>query len=250
LLYLLPLAVAACSESGKTPTEFAKPQFDLDPTKTVLTAAFSVDAEMDRAIAYDWTLTETVVPLRDTVEIGESADFAYTLTATRTVRSDLANLRSNGSVCVTNAGGLPTDRLDVLAKLQNSTDGGTTWNDQRTVVVDVTGYPVLAPGESHCYPFTFQFQPNLATTQYRWVAVTSARNLDPSSGPNVSTIVENFLPAPRRPVPRRQQRGAEVERLGPRDRDVGAGGSVQRYVRPEAGRAQDGAHDVGQESRL
>jgi hypothetical protein len=80
---------------------------------------------------------------------GDSQNAQYTVTATR----DQGTLAAwiDGQVCVNNGGDVATENLAI--------DADVTKLSSSTVIasspVDVSGHPVIAAGETSCYPWSF-----------------------------------------------------------------------------------------------
>jgi hypothetical protein len=64
-----------------------------------------------------------------------------------------------GQVCVTNPGDFPTQNLAILDTIQVKLHLISQYADYQTFPIDVSAKPVLAPGETYCYPYEYPFIP-------------------------------------------------------------------------------------------
>ena len=113
------------------------------------TLAATVDVTPHWTITYGWTIDKSVSP--DTLDMwcGDSGTSSYTITITKDAGTEEAWV--DGQVCVTNGGAVATENLLINAVLQ---DGYAPPNDFLTSApVDVSGNPVLDPGETGCYDY-------------------------------------------------------------------------------------------------
>jgi hypothetical protein len=114
---------------------------------TTLTA--TVDVTPHWTITYGWTIDKSVTPDTWNLFVGDSGTSNYTITVTKDSGSEEAWV--DGQVCVTNGGAVATENLVITAVLQ---DGYGSPNDFLTSAsVDVSGNPVLDPGETGCYDY-------------------------------------------------------------------------------------------------
>lgn len=114
---------------------------------TTLTAYNEVTANL--VTTYGWSITKAVSP--DTLNLfaGDTADVTYTVVVTKDAGTTSAWL--DGRVCVTNGGEVATENLAIV---ENATvGGGKTPTPVGSVTVDVSGNPVLDPGEVGCYTY-------------------------------------------------------------------------------------------------
>lgn len=155
------------------------------PAGPALSASKSVDSvSWTRTITYDWTVEKSVSPSSLSLELGEDDTVYYTITATRTVASTVDTVTISGSICVTNTGGTATQNLAITDKVMY---GSTVL---ASTTVDVSGNPVLDPGESHCYPYTLSFTPVDGVTTYTNVAEVTITN-----GPGATATKSFNLPS-------------------------------------------------------
>jgi hypothetical protein len=155
-----------------------------------LSARKTATATYRKWVAYDWTVEKTVSPASAEIAKGGSATFSYTVTATRVVASMSEALSASGEVCVSNNGDGATTGLAISDVLQHSTDGGATWTTNNSTNVDVSSYPNIPAGGSHCYPYSISFT-KVDGAQYRNHAVISATN-----GGSVNADAGFTVPAP------------------------------------------------------
>lgn len=79
-----------------------------------------------------------------------------------------------GEICVTNEGDFPTENLTILDMVQFKIGAGD-YVDYMSTLVDVSAFPILAPGESHCYPYEIEFTP-VEGARYRNLARVTITN--------------------------------------------------------------------------
>lgn len=114
---------------------------------TTLSATVSATPHWTRT--YSWTIDKSVTPDTWALFTGDSGTSRYTITVTKDAGTDAAWV--DGQVCVTNGGAVDTENLTITAKLYN---GLPPPNDfVKSVSVDVSGNPVLSPGETGCYSY-------------------------------------------------------------------------------------------------
>lgn len=114
---------------------------------TTLSATVDTTAYYTRT--FHWTIDKSVTPDTWNLFTGESGTSTYTIAVTKDQGTDEAWL--SGRVCVTNGGDRSTENLTIVVMLYN---GYPPPNDLLTLVtVNVSGNPVLDPGETGCYPY-------------------------------------------------------------------------------------------------
>ncbi len=114
---------------------------------TTLTAY--VDVTGHWTITYGWTIDKSVTPDTWNLFRGDSGTSRYTIAVTKDSGTEEAWVE--GQVCVANGGAVATENLTIVAVLQ---DGYGPPNDYLTeALVDVSGNPVLDPGETGCYAY-------------------------------------------------------------------------------------------------
>jgi hypothetical protein len=157
-------ALAACAGDGGGPA--ATPAGPALTTAIFQKPTKTATGYWERALTYDWTLAKRVTPASAQLAPGASATFNYTLTATRTpvASSDAAGVR--GQICVKNLGSVDSQGMTVTDEVQASTNGGATWATVATQSVDVSGNPVVSPGETACFDYDVPLSP-VAGTLYR-----------------------------------------------------------------------------------
>lgn len=121
---------------------------------TTLTATKT--AAGHRVRTFTWDLTKSVTPAMWSMFSGDTGTSEYTITVTKTGFSDSA--RVEGSVCVTNAGALSTENLAIVDEVEYKTGSGQ-YQTLLVQAVDMSAKPVLAPGETYCYPYSITFTP-------------------------------------------------------------------------------------------
>lgn len=97
--------------------------------------------------SYDWTIDKSVVPETWNFFKGDTGTSNYTITVTKS-QGTVSTAIVEGQICVKNTGNIPTEGLEILDIITNSTGVVSS------VSVDVSGKPVLNPGEEYCYPYS------------------------------------------------------------------------------------------------
>jgi hypothetical protein len=128
---------------------------------TPLTVSKTATGHWNRT--FDWTIDKSVAPDSHALETGQSGTSTYTVSITKSAGVD--QIWVDGQVCVTNNGSTPTEGLLVEDRVVAFHSGG-----QRAIVkltpLDTSANPVLDPGESHCYPYSFPLVPFPGATGY------------------------------------------------------------------------------------
>jgi hypothetical protein len=128
---------------------------------TPLTISKTATAHWTRT--FEWTIDKSVTPDSHALETGESGTSTYTVAVTKSVASEA--MWVDGEVCVTNNGTVPTENLAIEDRLIAFLPAGGFQTLVNTLL-DVSANPVLDPGESHCYPYSFPFEPYPGATGY------------------------------------------------------------------------------------
>jgi hypothetical protein len=155
---------------------------------TTLTADLTANGHVGQGSS--WEITKTVTPDIQNVNIriiapdfwelhwgdpdissGSSATATYTIAVTRS--GGPGESMVDGQICVTNGGGA-TENLQIVDVVQYKLGSGK-FEDYVSGVVDLSARPVLAPGESYCYPYSVSFTP-VAGATYRNVARITITN--------------------------------------------------------------------------
>lgn len=124
---------------------------------TTLSATKAATGFLTRTVTYDWTLQKSVSPTSITLTRNQSGTVSYTLTANRTVASDVTVAGSFGDISVTNGGGVTTENLTIIDQVQYKTGSGQFQDipgASQTIVP-----PQLQPGETGLYPYSITFAP-------------------------------------------------------------------------------------------
>jgi hypothetical protein len=113
---------------------------------------------------FEWTIDKSVTPDSHSLQTGQSGTSTYTVAVTKSAGTD--SIWVDGEVCVTNNGDIATENLTVVDRVVAFHDGG-----QQTLIklteLDVSSNPVLDPGESACYPYSFPLTPYPGATGYQ-----------------------------------------------------------------------------------
>ncbi|MEM4449928.1 MAG: hypothetical protein QXQ33_03790 [Nitrososphaerota archaeon] len=161
------------------------------PTGPVLSATKTVDSvAWIRTITYDWSVEKSVSPDSLELELHENDTVHYTVTITRTMTSSEDEVSISGEICVTNTGDTATEGLAIIDKVKHDA------TILASTSVDVSGNPVLDPGETGCYQYALSFTPVEGVTTYTNEAVVTITNGDGATAtqafnlPQSPTIVE------------------------------------------------------------
>jgi len=116
------------------------------PVGTGITASKTAIGHL--TATYTWTIDKSVDPASQSVAIGSSATVTWKITLTRSA-SGTVDAFMDGSVCVKNTGGVPTQGLAISDQVVKP-PSSTVLN---AVAVDVSAKPTLNAGQSFCYPY-------------------------------------------------------------------------------------------------
>ncbi len=151
---------------------------------TTLTASKTATGHTVRT--FSWGIAKSATPTGWSLFSGDTGTSEYTVTVTKTGFSDSG--RVDGSVCVTNAGAVNTENLAIVDEVEYKTGSG----QYQTLLerpVDTSAKPVLAAGETYCYPYSITFTP-VPGANYRNTAHVTITNHSGHLG-------EAFGPAPK-----------------------------------------------------
>lgn len=183
---------AACADSPVAPTLAPDASFAKRASGTTLTATRTAEGFREDRVEHDWTIDKKVLavlagqemlpeartdetlilPGDDPIENVRWVDFRIAVTKTIGAGHAVAGVR--GDVCVTNGGGAPTQGLAIVDVVQVKT-GSAQFQDYASKPVDVSSKPVLAAGETTCYPYEVTFTP-VDGAQYRSTARVTITN--------------------------------------------------------------------------
>ena len=154
---------------------------------TTLSATQTVTGFNEDRLEYDWTVRKTLrgimagpqmvdEPLtgRTIVTPDDPKWLEYRVEATRNEGTRYSASGVRGNVCVTNGGSVATQGLAITDVVQTKTGSGQ-FQDYVSKPVDVLSKPVLAAGESYCYPYEIALAPQ-ANAQYRNTARVTITN--------------------------------------------------------------------------
>ncbi len=130
---------------------------------------------------FRWTIDKSVTPDVHNLQTGESGTSTYTVALTKTLASE--NVWVDGQICVTNSGTTASSNLAVTDRIQAVNGSGTVIYFGPLVNVDVSGNPVLDPGESHCYAYSIPFTPVAGAASYRNRAFVTAAGVSSNPAP-------------------------------------------------------------------
>ena len=187
---IVAFALAAACADGSRGSIVAP---DVDAGKraagTTLSATKTAVGFREGVVEYDWSIDKKVKAIfagdmqnmilesstEETVVAPGSVkwvDYQITVTKTKVGESSASGVR--GEVCVNNGGSVPTEGLAIVDVVQVKTGSGQ-FQDYASQPVDVSSNPVLAPGESECYPYEVRFAP-VEGAQYRNTARVTITN--------------------------------------------------------------------------
>ena len=145
---------------------------------------------------YNWTIAKSSAPAAQTVAVGSDATVDWTITTTKSA-SGTIGAYFDGTICVTNAGGVPTQGLAISDRLSEPPSTSALI----TITVDVSAEPVLGAGASHCYPYktpipSAAISPGATYKDTAHVTITNySGSLGKPTGPSPSaTAVLPFTP--------------------------------------------------------
>jgi len=154
---------------------------------TTLSATKTAAGFREDRLEYDWSVKKTLrsvmagphmidEPLtgHTTVTPDDPRWLEYQVVATRNEGTRYSATGVRGNVCVTNGGSVATQGLAITDVVQTKTGSGQ-FQDYVSKSVDVLSKPVLAAGESYCYPYEIAFAPQ-AGAQYRNTARVTITN--------------------------------------------------------------------------
>jgi hypothetical protein len=150
-----------------------------------LTASKTAEARWTKT--FTWTIDKSVDPASHDLLTGESGTSTYTIAVTKSAGTT-SPVTVSGEVCVANNGPVATENLTITDRVAALLPGGTL--SLAIGPVDTSANPVLDPGESHCYPYSFVITPRADAVGYRNDAQIKITNdpRDPGQplGPSVS----------------------------------------------------------------
>ncbi|MBI3537144.1 MAG: hypothetical protein HY070_06275, partial [Chloroflexi bacterium] len=120
---------------------------------------------------FNWTISKTASPTSLDMFRGDSASVSYTITVTKDSGTD--SDRVDGQICVTNGGNFATQDLQIVDEVQFNT--GNQFQTLTTSQVNLAAKPILAAGETFCYPYSITFNP-VTGAAYRNVAHVTITN--------------------------------------------------------------------------
>ena len=162
--------------------------------RPVLSASKTAAASWTRT--FTWTIDKSVTPAGHDLQTGQSGTSTYTVAVTKSAPVDSA-VTVSGGVCILNNGTSATENLAIMDRIVAITPTGNPVVMPFTPI-STSGNPVLDPGESHCYPYSFTITPRANATSYRNDADITITNRPGAggapAGPRVSAAFT--IPAP------------------------------------------------------
>lgn len=165
---LLGFGLQGCTSDAVPPLgpDVGAPAFAEGTTGVMFKATKTADTFWRETSTFDWEISKNVTPAGLVLQQGQSGMFNFVINATRTHTGTATTFGMSGQICVTNSGTEPTVNLRISDRFGEFIDGAGT--ELLEFEVDVSGNPVLDPGESHCYPYSIEldpaFTPNPAAT--------------------------------------------------------------------------------------
>ena len=178
-------SLAACSDGTAPDSQLADRQA-LAREGTTLSAYKTSTGFQELRTEFDWSVDKRVKKILvgeqmtlhpSTTEYhlkdGETIWIYYEIVATRTAQPERKVTGARGTVCVKNEGEVATEGLLVTDVVQ--AQQGSDFVHVASAPVDVSGQPVLQPGETGCYPYEIAFEAEPGV-QYRNTARVSITN--------------------------------------------------------------------------
>ena len=136
--------------------------------------------------SYNWTIAKSVDVASHTLQDGKSATSNYTVAVTKALASE--RIWVDGEVCVKNESDGPTEGLQIADRIRVQKPDGNYATLEKGLL-DTSAKPVLDPGESHCYGYSFDITPVAGALEYRNIATATVTN-----DPRATTPDERFGP--------------------------------------------------------
>ncbi len=126
-----------------------------NPGKSGTTLSADVSLSATHTRTWSWDIEKTGVLDRNPGEYYMQEDPMATYTLTLTKSGPVIDKTLSGTVTVTNGGAVATEGLAIHLTLYARE--GNAWVEKQTVAANTASYPVLAPGETHTYAYTFSY---------------------------------------------------------------------------------------------
>lgn len=147
------------------------------------TLSEQVTANGHRTRTFTWTINKVANPT--TLDLVQGGSDTVTYTVTLTKDDGTVHTWIDGEVCITNGGSVPTENLMSTLKVTQPPSQGVILSTS----LDTTAKPVLAAGESYCYPYRIDI-PSANSNTYKVNADTTITNhsghLGVPFGPNAA----------------------------------------------------------------
>jgi hypothetical protein len=137
---------------------------------TTLTATITATGHGKQT--FGWDISKSASPDIWNLPLVETGTSQFIIAVNKVPASDESYVE--GQICVTDGGSLPTENLQIVEVVQYKV-ASTRFQDYASAVVDVSAKPVLASGESYCYPYQTAFTP-IAGATYRSTAHITITN--------------------------------------------------------------------------
>ena len=151
---------------------------------TTLSATKTATGFREDRLEYDWSVKKTLVGIKagphmlnealtgqTTVGVDDPRWLDYRIAVTRNDGTRYSATGVRGNVCVTNGGSVATQGLAITDVVQTKTGAGQ-YQDYVSRPVDASAKPVLAAGETYCYPYEIALAPQAGAVYRNTARVT------------------------------------------------------------------------------
>lgn len=166
---VVALVVAAGVSALPAPAHAAGIKLSERQGQSGTTLSEDVKANGHRTRTFMWTIEKAADPKTLNLAQGDSGTVTYTVTVTKD--DGTVHTWIDGEVCITNGGSVATENL--MSNIKVTQPPSTTVI--ASTPLDVTAKPVLAAGESHCYPYSIDI-PSANSNTYKVTADTTITN--------------------------------------------------------------------------
>ncbi len=161
---------------------------------TGLSGSKTAVAHLERT--FHWTIAKSATPGTLNMFRGDSGSVQYTVTVAKDNGTDKYFV--NGQICVSNTGSVATENLAITDEVMYQPGGG--YQTLATASVDLSAMPVLAAGQTYCYPYKIYVTPVAGASAYKNVAHITITNhsghLGTPWGPNPASSDFQFPTTP------------------------------------------------------
>ena len=155
---------------------------------TTLSQTVTANAHLTKT--FDWSITKAADPTTLNLFRGDSSTVNYAVTLTK--GSGTLHAWIDGQVCVTNGGAVATQGLTSNIKVTQPPSTTTI----ASTALDVSANPVLAAGQTYCYPYSVDIPSAVPGGTYKVTATTTITNHSGHTGAfGPSTSASVIMPA-------------------------------------------------------